>query len=291
VGRSLRPVILCYHGISSTWRSPLVVPEQVLAAQLEFLAKRGYVGLTYSEAEKRRRDGTLPPRTVVLTFDDGLRTVSSARQLLADYGFPGTVFVVTDFVDAGPAAMRWPGIAHWADRHRDEFVPLDWSDLEAFASAGWEVGAHTKTHPNLLTLDHARLAEEVEESRERIRSRLGACTSFAYPYGHADERAARAVERAGYLSACTLGRSHRIDEPFRRPRIGISAPDVGLKLTLKLSPLYLRLLRTRLAPWLPPTRSGRAAEDSDTAKPPLEQERIAVAEADESPHAGTFHGP
>ena len=52
------------------WSKTLAISEQALRAQVSLLRGRGYVGLTVAEAERRRQDGTLPPRTAVVTFDD-----------------------------------------------------------------------------------------------------------------------------------------------------------------------------------------------------------------------------
>jgi peptidoglycan/xylan/chitin deacetylase (PgdA/CDA1 family) len=107
-----RPSILAYHAVSSTWRSSLAVPEAILAEQLRALRDRGYVGMTFTEAERRRAAGTLPPRTVVVTFDDGYASTLRAQPILEDVGFPATVFVVTGFLD-DDAPLSWPGIDTW----------------------------------------------------------------------------------------------------------------------------------------------------------------------------------
>ena len=66
------------------------------------------------------------------------------------------------------------------------------------------------------------------------------CSTLAYPYGVADERIAAAAERAGYLAACTLRFVHSEDERYRRPRVGLSDADVGVRLHAQLSRPALR---------------------------------------------------
>src|SRR5687767_13770895 len=87
-------IVVCYHAVSATWPSALAVSESLLAAQLSVLARRGYVGLTLEDAERRRADGRLPRRTLVITFDDGYASTLRAKPILERLGFPATVFVV-----------------------------------------------------------------------------------------------------------------------------------------------------------------------------------------------------
>jgi peptidoglycan/xylan/chitin deacetylase (PgdA/CDA1 family) len=221
-----RPLLLAYHAVG-TWSPALAIPEPALRTQLSLLRRRGYVGLTAAEAERRRQGGTLPRRAVVVTFDDGFRSALRAKPVLDEVGFPATVFAVTSFVESGEP-LRWPGL-------EQSEKSLGWSELELLREAGWEVGSHTVTHPLLPDLDDAELERELVDSRATIRQRLGSCETLAYPYGRADERTTAAATRAGYRAAFTLGRAHRPDEPLRRPRLGLRGVDQGLRLSLRLS--------------------------------------------------------
>jgi peptidoglycan/xylan/chitin deacetylase (PgdA/CDA1 family) len=233
-----RPLLLAYHAVG-TWSHELAIPEPIVRAQLSLLHRRGYVGLTAAEAERRRRDGTLPPRTVVVTFDDGFRSVLRAQPILDEVGFPATVFAVTSFVDSGEP-FRWPGLEQSEES-------LGWSELELLREAGWEVGSHTATHPLLPDLDEAAVERELVDSRATIEKRLGSCETLSYPYGRADERTAAAAARAGYLAAFTLSRAHRPDEPLRRPRLGLRDIDRGARLRLRLSRAATFTRRSRAA--------------------------------------------
>jgi peptidoglycan/xylan/chitin deacetylase (PgdA/CDA1 family) len=226
-----RPLLVAYHAVGS-WSRSLAVSEQALREQLSLLRRRGYVGLTAAEAERRRRDGTLPARTAVVTFDDGFRSVLRARPILDELGFPATVFAVTSYVESGEP-LSWPGLEHW--HGVDDLRPLGWPELELLREHGWEVGSHTATHPLLPDVDDTRLERELLDSRLLLEQRLGSCETLSYPYGRADERTAAAAARAGYLGAFTLGRVHRPDEPFRRPRLGLRSVDRGLRLRLRLT--------------------------------------------------------
>jgi peptidoglycan/xylan/chitin deacetylase (PgdA/CDA1 family) len=244
------PLILCYHAVASAWPGSSAVSEAALTRQLALLRRRGYEGFTLSALERRRRDGTLPGRSVAITFDDGYASVVRARELLANAGYPATVFVVTQFVDSG-LPLRWAGIDHWlATRHASELRPLSWEELKSLRDDGWEIGSHTVTHPDLRSLDDDALMWELSASRVAIAARLGDCRVLAYPYGTADARVASAAATVGYYAACTLSISHRLDEWLCRPRTGIYDHDRGLRLRVKLSPAVRSLRRSAAGPRL-----------------------------------------
>ena len=98
--RQQRLLILCYHGTSledeHEWRPMLYMAPQKLAQRLEWLKRRDYSVLPLAGALQRLRAGTLPPRSVVLTFDDGTYDFfKQAYPLLKNYGFPATVYQTT----------------------------------------------------------------------------------------------------------------------------------------------------------------------------------------------------
>jgi peptidoglycan/xylan/chitin deacetylase (PgdA/CDA1 family) len=244
------PLVVCYHAVRSGWTGSSAVSESVFADQLSLLRRRGYIGFTFSAMERLRQRDELPSRSVAITFDDGYESVLRARHLLTEAGYPATVFVVTQFLESG-LPLQWPGIDHWLKtEHASEMQPLSWDALESLQEAGWEIGSHTVTHPRLPDLDDATLARELAESRRAIAERLGGCRTLAYPYGEADARVAAAAAAAGYDAACTLSISHRVDEPFLRPRAGVYEHDRGIRLRMKISPMFRYLRRSVAGPEL-----------------------------------------
>jgi peptidoglycan/xylan/chitin deacetylase (PgdA/CDA1 family) len=242
-----RPLILAYHAVSSTWDSPLAVTEEALSEHAAHLRRRGYRGLTMAEAERMRAGGGLPARSVVFTFDDGYRSTLRAADILERHGYTGTVFTVTSSPASG-GHLSWPGIEHeLTDATAEQLEPLSWGELEALQARGWEVGSHTVSHALLTEVDDGRLTAELADSRRAIEERLGGCATLAYPYGIANARVAAAAHTAGYLAACTLTGAHLVDEPFLRPRVGMTSADTGARLRAKLSPLGVALRRSGAA--------------------------------------------
>ena len=98
--RRRRLMILCYHGVASAdehlWDPQLYVSRETFARRLTMLDRHGCAVLPLAEAIQRVYDGTLPPRAVALTFDDGyVDFMRHAWPLLRQHGFPATVYLAT----------------------------------------------------------------------------------------------------------------------------------------------------------------------------------------------------
>jgi peptidoglycan/xylan/chitin deacetylase (PgdA/CDA1 family) len=237
-------LVLCYHAVSPQWPAALSVTPAALDAQLAELARRGYRGRRFTEALAAPPDGP----TVVVTFDDGYRSVLElAKPILDRHGFPGTLYVPTDWPGAG-RPMRWPGIDRWlGTEHEPELACLGWEELRGLAAAGWEIGSHTCAHPRLPeVVDDGELARELRDSKARLEAELGIpCTSLAYPYGAVDARVEAAVAAAGYQAASTIPRVLAAPRPLRWPRTPIFHVDDRRRFGTKVSPRIRRLRASR----------------------------------------------
>jgi peptidoglycan/xylan/chitin deacetylase (PgdA/CDA1 family) len=130
--RSRRLLILCYHGFAQAdehlWDSSLYVTRDHLESRLEFLAAGGYVVLPLGEGLARLATGTLPPRAVSITVDDGTYDFYAvAYPVLKRRGVPVTAFVSTYYVfdrrpvfDGACQYLLWKA---WMAGN------LDWRDL------------------------------------------------------------------------------------------------------------------------------------------------------------------
>jgi peptidoglycan/xylan/chitin deacetylase (PgdA/CDA1 family) len=98
--RRNRLLILCYHGVSISdehhWHPELFVTAEFLRRRFQLLQQSGCNVLPLGEALERLRDGSLPDRAVVLTFDDGFfNFLSRAMPVLQEFGFPATLYLST----------------------------------------------------------------------------------------------------------------------------------------------------------------------------------------------------
>lgn len=194
--------ILVYHSVgrdcAPAYRRWLVT-ERELDAHLHALSERGYRSITVADLAHLRRSGQpVPPRTCVITFDDGLRDFADAAMpILVARHFAATLYVVSGLVGA---TARW-----LADLGEGRRPMLDWTALRDLQGAGVEIGAHSVSHPELDTLSWAKATRELRNSKKVLEDGLGrAVTTFAYPHGYASRATRRIAEEAGYLAACRV---------------------------------------------------------------------------------------
>jgi peptidoglycan/xylan/chitin deacetylase (PgdA/CDA1 family) len=247
------PTTICYHAVSTRLESPLAVSEAVLRAQMQQLSSAGLRGVGFTELERRRRAGEDCDGLIGITFDDGYESTLLARDVLSEFDFTATVYVLPTLIGSR-RPMRWPGIEEWSDGPLSgELVPMDWSGVESLATSGWEIGAHTLTHPQLPYVSDGQLEHELGESRRQLHERLGNCDSVAYPYGLADSRVAAAARDAGFDNGVTLTGWFMHDERFLRPRLGIYRSDGVTRYRIKRSAPMTAL---RSMPLMLPRRSS-----------------------------------
>jgi peptidoglycan/xylan/chitin deacetylase (PgdA/CDA1 family) len=245
--------ILTYHSIDSSG-SPVSLPEETFQAHVRFLAsgRLRVVPLGDLPSVPDSEDA------VALTFDDGFQNfTTSAASLLAGHGLPATVFAVSDAVGGTNA---WEG----RDAPGIPTLPLmGWPELQAAHAAGFEIGAHSRTHPDLTRLSPARLEDETAGCVERFAAELGQRPRrFAYPYGAVNETVARVVRDVFEQSVTTDMRplsDH--DDPALLPRLdawyfrlagsleGWGTPSFRRRVWIRAQGRRVRALMTS-EPWL-----------------------------------------
>lgn len=97
---STKSLILMYHRVAEVALDPwcLYVTPQHFAEQLEVLQECTNP-LSMKQFIEAHRTGTVPPRAVVVTFDDGYAdNLYHAKPLLEYYSIPATVFVSTGYI-------------------------------------------------------------------------------------------------------------------------------------------------------------------------------------------------
>lgn len=249
-------LILCYHAVSASWPTDFAVAPGTLEAQVGKLLRRGYRPATLSSALEE--DGG---RTLVVTFDDAYRSVVDAGlPVLAALGVPATVFVPTAYARSRQP-MAWAEMAEWeGSAFEDELDPMAWDELRRLAAAGWEIGSHTRSHPDLTALGEAELEAELRGSREECEEELGrACRTLAYPFSSYDRRVKERARAAGYEAAVILDNHLAIPrgsvlrrkgdstDRYELHRAGVYRHDGSLRFAAKTS-LAARRMRAS-APW------------------------------------------
>jgi biofilm PGA synthesis lipoprotein PgaB len=180
-----------------------------LASQFDWLQGHGYHAISLQQLiDAREKHGTLPSKPVLLTFDDGLRSVyTKVFPLLKAYHYPAVVAVVGAWADLAPKATVDYGPRPFT---RADFAT--WDELREMQASGLvEIASHTynmhrgiianpqgnvipavtthaydpKTHRYETDAEYeARLREDFKHSSEEIRAKLGrAPRAIMWPYG------------------------------------------------------------------------------------------------------------
>lgn len=258
------PVLMYHHVEPAPLTPPARHPESYvtpaeLAAQLDLLARRRFVPLTLAEAVERTLSGTLPPRPLVLTFDDGCRCfLDHALPELARRGVPATLFAV---------AGELGGSNRWDARGGERLETLlDADGLRRVAEGGVEVGCHGARHADLsLPLSGDELSAETQGARSALEAAVGRpVETFCYPYGRLSPAARRAVREAGFQAAVAIA-DHpgaTAGDPWAVPRQPVRPGESAFELWLKARgfyPAWSRLPRLGLLAALRRRRRQEAA--------------------------------
>lgn len=247
--------ILMYHQVGdfSSMRAhrPNYCHHRRFAAQMGFLRDFGFRVLRLDEAlAGLRGERPLPPRSVVLTFDDGYEGfLRHALPELQRHGFPALVYLISGYLGR---------TADWFAKDPGRPIPrlLSAEQARDLRAAGIDIGSHSATHPRLAALDPEAQGRELGDSKAALEDLLGEPVHhLCYPYGSFNQTTVTLAHRAGYRSAvtCLRGPATAEDHPLVLPRKGISYGDSLLGYAWKL------LVKQRPTPTLTEWR-GRGAE-------------------------------
>lgn len=210
-----RVSILGYHEFSSTLApSQMRIRTATFRKQMEALKNLGLPVIPLRDFLAWKK-GTkfIPPRSVVLTIDDGWKSVyTEAFPILKEYRFPFTVYLYKNYVDGGGRALTT-------------------AMIKEMQKHGCTIGSHSVSHPFPGTVKyHARkgdeayekfLRREFGESKRFLEEKFGQdITTYAYPGGYYTESMYPMAEEFGYDYLFTVlpGKVRRDLDNRRLPR-------------------------------------------------------------------------
>ena len=193
--------------------------------QMTWLRDRGYSTLTMAQLEGYVRNTlNLPARAVVITFDDGLKSVSRyAYPVLKQYGMKATAFIISSRIKVRP--QKW-------DPKSLQFMSI--SELNGIRDV-FDFQSHThflhrvdgNRRPILLSRSHHNILFDFARSRRALAPFNPHVLYLSYPFGGYNATAVKAAEEAGFHLAVTTvkGKVKPGDNPFLLKRLYILRTD------------------------------------------------------------------
>lgn len=201
----------------------IYLPEFI--RQMDYLAAHRFNAVTHDELYQWLIGRTaLPPKPIVIDFDDhSMISYKNALPVMQERGLRATMFVISGLADGDPSI----------DSDMWSVARMRWRELEKLLEAGWEIGAHTRTHLYFNTIpvgpaSDARIMWELVRGQLDIEKNLGVTARhFTYPSRSWSERAEMLVKQV-YDSARlfqTFGRAGYLTndiDPYRLPTMNIN---------------------------------------------------------------------
>jgi peptidoglycan/xylan/chitin deacetylase (PgdA/CDA1 family) len=209
-------VVLMYHSVGED-NSFFTVKSSEFEKQIEYLKKNSFNVISLGQLEKYLKIKKIPPKTIVITFDDGYENnYTEAFPIIKKYKIPITIFLSTG------------KIGDKLNIHRGESLPmLDWQQIsEMHDSELVDFEPHTINHPKLAKLNLEEITHEIRESKKTLESFLKiTCPYFSYPFGSYNDESLRIVEDLGFRLAFTVkkGRVRVSTNRFLLPRNSIDS--------------------------------------------------------------------
>jgi peptidoglycan/xylan/chitin deacetylase (PgdA/CDA1 family) len=215
--------ILMYHSFDKDRIKDYAAIDPVnFRKQMNFIQKGGYRVISLeSYAELLENNKAIPRNLVIITIDDGYKDNLAAINILKEFNYPATIFLIADKIDK-KSYLSEEEIANFLKETKVD------------------IGSHTLTHPDLLSLNAADFEKEISGSKKKLTELFNfEIKVFAYPGGAFNEEALRAVKNAGYICACTTNRgfSKKLNR-FALRRIKITNRDSDFTFWAKISGFY-----------------------------------------------------
>jgi peptidoglycan/xylan/chitin deacetylase (PgdA/CDA1 family) len=206
--------ILMYHYISAApengdrYVKDLAVTPENFEAQVQWLHDQGYTSITPDDLIAALwRGQPLPPKPIMFTFDDGyIDAYANAFPILKTFGYTGTFFIVTD----------------WLDENKVGYI--NWDMARAMVQGGMSVQSHSRSHDDFRRRSHEWYVDQIAGSLNAIEKHTGVRPKFfCYPYGGYDNVAIRELQAAGIVAAFTENdsRYEYASNTMRLPRVRV----------------------------------------------------------------------
>jgi peptidoglycan/xylan/chitin deacetylase (PgdA/CDA1 family) len=179
-GRTLR--VLMYHKVNRQPGNPVTVSPERFETQMALLRRLGYEVVGLDDVLAYYFAGAaLPPRAVLITFDDGYEdNLENALPVLERFGYPAVLFVPLGYVGESRPLPHDESLLSRGIVNRT----LDWDQLLELERRGVRIESHGISHVPLAELEVGEAAREIAISKLRLEEKLGReVRAFAYIKG------------------------------------------------------------------------------------------------------------
>lgn len=192
--------VLCYHRFGPTVADSMTVTTTVFESHLKYLRDNGYTVIPMQTLVDYELGKAPPPpeKSVVITIDDGHRTVyEEVLPLIKQYRVPVTLFIYPSAISNShaPYAMKWEQLHELVD------------------TGFFTIQSHTYWHPNFKT-EKKRLSPaeyekfvsmQLQKSKAALEKRFGTQVNvLAWPFGIYDDDLLARAKTAGYAAAFSI---------------------------------------------------------------------------------------
>jgi len=206
VDQNAQVVIFGYHRfVNNVKRPDTEITPAAFEAQMQELKNKGIAVIPMQDLLAwRRGEKAIPPKSAVLTFDDGWKSqYDVAWPILKKFNYPVTLFIYTEGIKPG---------------HFSGGESMSWEQLAEMRDAGVDIQGHTATHSDLrkpydkVAKKHLNpqeyeewLQKEIGGSKQMIEQKLGVKVNcFAVPYGFHNDHIRDVAMKAGYEALFTV---------------------------------------------------------------------------------------
>lgn len=252
-------ITLLYHKTTNINTTPSIpnIDLTLFDQQMRYLKEHGYHTLSINDLYNYfYNGGKFPPKSIVITFDDGYKENIEAYKIVHKYGFTAICFAATGYI--GQHYNYMPFLYDKTEMNfnsssvkNQDFEFMDLDDYEKAIALGIEFAPHTEHHVDMSLIDEKRAVDEIVTSMnelKRITSKEQIC--FSYPFGLYNKESKDILQRIGIKLAFAVypGELSKNTDPYFIPRNNVPKEWTLFKLILTNKYVYYMKISNSIRP-------------------------------------------
>jgi peptidoglycan/xylan/chitin deacetylase (PgdA/CDA1 family) len=243
--------ILMYHCVSDFPREKDIpydnVPPSLFRLHMDILLADHFNVISLGTLAGILKAGEdIPPRTIVVSFDDGYKNnYLNALPILEERRFKASFFVIVGEMGRNEPFnhLLWDGKSRTYYRDNPESrLPINKAEVREIRELGHDIGSHGMTHRSIGNLSYGEGWKEILRSKAILEETVAAPVSlFSYPFGSRsyndfNPQTEAILRQTGYDAACTaeIGAVSKKSELYQLTRIPVRETDTHFRFRQKL---------------------------------------------------------